>query len=86
MFAFDFFFPSLNSVVVFVKTWFFLKKVLYTPVCILNAPFCVYYVHDLRNAVRHFVTAKISGKLYKIDISNTPQHKILCYFKEKLGL
>lgn len=52
------------------------------PVCILNI-FCIKYTNDLKNAVNPFVTAKINGKLYKINISKVPQHKILCYIKEK---
>lgn len=52
-------------------------------ICILNTSFHVEYVNDLKNAVDPFVTAKINDKLYKINISNVPQHKILCYIQEK---
>lgn len=37
----------------------------------------------MKNTVKPFVIGKTNVKLYKINISKAPQHKILCYFQEK---
>lgn len=65
----------------FVKTCSFFKRC--TAYLYTEYFFHVQYVNDLKNTVKPFVTAKINVKLYKINISKAPQHKILCYFQEK---